>query len=129
MIAADAVSQLEAHGFGSVRRARPDDGAAVARLLVGTGIGSIESGHALVLDVDGLVVAAMHVVCDGSRAHVRFLVVDEAIRGMSRSIEERMLGVATALCEAYGCRDLDICATARNDIAVARQARALRGRS
>jgi hypothetical protein len=42
---------------GSVRRARREDGPAVARRLVGTGVVSVDAGHVLVLDVDGLVAA------------------------------------------------------------------------
>jgi hypothetical protein len=85
---------------GSVRRANAADQSALQRL-----IGDAPPAcHALVFDIAGTVVAAMKVVCDGTLAHVQALVVDPGFEELAQPIEERMLGVATALCEAYGCQ-------------------------
>jgi hypothetical protein len=53
--------------------------------------------------------------------------VDPALPRVSgRAIQDRMTGVAIALCEAYGCTATDIVATLRNDVAAVPQVLAAR---
>jgi hypothetical protein len=123
MFASTKITNLD----GSVRRANAADAVALTRLLADGGevhVPAVPGNHVLVLDVASTVIAALHVTCDGKRAHVQFLVVDPAFATVARAIEERMIGVATALCEAYGCASLDICATPQNDEDATRHARA-----
>jgi hypothetical protein len=65
-----------------------------------------------VLDIDGAVRAVAHVVIaldHGLRGGLQFLVADPALaRLFGRAVEDRMTGVAVALCEAYGCTEIDI---------------------
>ena len=132
MLAAQLTSDLEFNLRGSVRNARPGDAGDVMR-LAGTlapspgDLASVRHGHVLVYEVDGCVRAAAQLVIDpGRKAHVRLLVVDEAVGARARTIEERMFGVAIALCEAYGCTEVDIAATGRNDIDAAQNRRGSR---
>jgi hypothetical protein len=96
--------------FGSIRYAEPDDDAELARLF----IAHLEAtpprferdrGHLLVFELDGVLRAAAHVVLDArcARARVHLLVVDGALGTAVREVEDRLRGVARALCEAYGC--------------------------
>lgn len=56
------------------------------------------------------------------RGRLDFLVLDPAVpRASGRAIQDRMTGVAIALCEAYGCAEVDIAATSRNAVAAPRQ--------
>jgi hypothetical protein len=120
---------------GSIRNAEQRDLAQVARLLEASGIDlravetdprrSLPRCHLLVLDIDGAVRAAAYLViarARGLRGRLEFLVLDPALpRGSTRAIQDRMTGVTVALCEAYGCADVDIAATSRNDVAAPRQ--------
>ena len=130
MLAAQLTSSVESHLHGSVRNARPGDAAAVTR-LAGTvavdpsDLATVRHGHVFVFELDGRVLAATQLLIEpGCRAHVRLLVVDETIGALARTVEDRMLGVANALCEAYGCREVDIVATPRNEVDMARNRRA-----
>jgi hypothetical protein len=63
------------------------------------------TGHLLALDINGVLVAAMFVELDpehGTHGTVRVMVVDASVAANHAHLEERMLGVAMALCEAYG---------------------------
>lgn len=122
---------------GSIRNAAQRDLPAVARLLEASGIDvrSIEPApnrspphcHLLVLDIDGDVRAIAHVVIAldrGLRGRLQFLVLDPTlVRASGPAIQDRMIGVSVALCEAYGCAEIDIAATSRDDVAAARQVR------
>jgi hypothetical protein len=62
----------------------------------------LDRGHLLVLArSDGGVDAVAHVDVSAGRATLDLLVVDPVLIGTE--IEQRMTGVARALCEAYGC--------------------------
>ena len=65
----------------------------------------LEGGHLLVLDVAGEIrgVACVRLEC---RRHLGFLVLDPALDG--QGVEERLRGVASALCEARGCPAMDV---------------------
>jgi hypothetical protein len=74
-----------------------------------------DRGHLLVLDLEGSLCATVHVVIDSgieqARARLQLLIMDAALGPAGREVEERMIGVALALCEAYGCADVDLVAT------------------
>jgi hypothetical protein len=83
--------------------------------------------HLLVLDIDGDVRAIAYVAIAldrGLRGRLQLLVLDPILAHTSgRAIQDRMIGVSIALCEAYGCAEIDIATTSRNDVAAARQVR------
>ena len=63
--------------------------------------------HLLVLDApDGALAAAALVSIEKKRGHLAMLVV--ARRFHDQGIEDRMIGVATALCAAFGADTIDI---------------------
>jgi N-acetylglutamate synthase-like GNAT family acetyltransferase len=98
--------------LGSIRTAERGDAAGVSRLLAAANQNTIQTDgertHLLVLDVDGAVRAVECVIMESSRAVIQLLAVDPAL-GPSRSqIADRMLGVALALCEAYGCLEIEV---------------------
>ena len=125
---------------GSIRNAEQRDLAEIARLLEASGIDargietaqqrSLPRCHLLVLDLEGAVCAAAYVVIAqgrGLRGRLEFLALHPTLASASgRVIQERMIGVSIALCEAYGCAEIDIAATSWNDVAAARQVRAAR---
>ena len=88
----------------TIREATPDDLAAVRVLLDDDAERTLETipgqRHLLVLDApDGGLAAAALVHIERSCGHVALLAV--APRFAGQGIEERMIGVAEALCEAY----------------------------
>ena len=102
-----------------VRHGTADDLPAVAHLLDrdrdhdrGSSIdphtlaGLVDHGHLLVLEHGCDLGAAAHVVIDHAHGALDLLVVDPALHGLG--IEDRMTGVAEALCEAYGCASMDV---------------------
>lgn len=105
-------------GTGRVRSARLDDAAALAALLDAAGApdflplrasdvqGWLDRGQLLVLDDDGQLAAAAFLEQRGDRAQLELLVVDPSHHG--HGIEERMLGVASALVEAFELPEIDI---------------------
>lgn len=125
---------------GSIRYVEPRDLDAVARLLEAGGIDMrrLEAeahrararGHLLVLDVSGEVRGVVYIVIARARelrGRLEFLVLDPGlVRTSGRAIQDRMTGVAIALCEAYGCTEIDIATTSRNEVAAARQVLAAR---
>lgn len=132
----DAVDTMGAALPGSIRSAEPRDRAQIARLLAGSGIdaqtlaveldGPSQHGHVLVFDLDGAVRAVAHVqvVTDAApRGWLQLLVVDPAVAEIGASIEDRMLAVAAALCEAYGCPELEVAAAPQRPGATARLGR------
>jgi hypothetical protein len=90
---------------GNIRNATVVDTAALSRLLTTTpaNVNALLSrGHTLVLDrCDGTLGAAIHLDLVDGRATMDMLVVDPSLAGCD--LEDRMTGVARALCEAYGC--------------------------
>lgn len=63
--------------------------------------------HLLVLDApDGGLAAAALVDIDGDRGHLGMLAVAKKFEGCG--LEDRMIGVAEALCSAFGARTLDV---------------------
>jgi N-acetylglutamate synthase-like GNAT family acetyltransferase len=107
-----------------VRNARLSDAAALARLLERAGVAGsfalreadvaahLDRGYLLVLDAGGDTVLAVASIAVGpDLGHLRLLVVDPAFAGLG--VEERMTGVALALCEAQGLRGMDIEAPSR----------------
>lgn len=98
----------------TIRLATEDDVTAVQRLIADDAASDLDlrstttdGGHryVLVLDDDrGGLAAAAIVALDASEAKLELLAVDPAHR--ETGIEKRMLGVAEALCEAFGCERL-----------------------
>jgi hypothetical protein len=116
---------------GSIRNLEIRDLPAVARLLVAHHIDPraipcstlsphkpFPRCHVLVLDLDGAIHALAYLVLDRRptlHGHLQLLVVDPTlIAAHGRAIEDRLAGVAIALCEAYGCADIDIAAPSRD---------------
>lgn len=64
----------------------------------------LEHGHLLVLELTGKIAAAIHVRVAHDHATVDALLIDPALYGPEheRQIEDRMISVAHAFCEAYG---------------------------
>lgn len=63
--------------------------------------------HVLVLDDDnGQLAACAVLVLEGARGHLRFLAIAPGHDG--EGLDERMLGVAESICEAFGATDLDV---------------------
>lgn len=63
--------------------------------------------HLLVLDAsEGGLAAAALVDIDGLRGHLVMLAVAQDFEG--RGLEDRMIGVAEALCKAFGADTLDV---------------------
>jgi GNAT superfamily N-acetyltransferase len=68
--------------------------------------------YLLVLDApDGGLAAAAQVTLEGERGHLGLLIVDQQFQG--EGLEHRLIGVAEALCDAFGCESLDIPARRR----------------
>src|SRR5262245_11017619 len=107
---------------GSIRYAEPRDLLAIARMLEASGIDrrTIETDlrrspdhcHLLVLDVGGDIRGVEQIILTrdrGRRGRLEFLVLDPVLaRASGRAIQDRMAGVAIALCEAYGCTEIDV---------------------
>ena len=101
-------------GSGRVRSAHLADTAELTKLFARTGkaelvrlgpaavSGWLDRGHLLVLDDAGAIVAAAVIDERDGAGQLELLVVEPTRRG--RGIEERMLGVIEALCEAFGRR-------------------------
>ena len=92
---------------------------ALARLFssVGVDAAALEAarhhpwGHVLVFELGGEVRASAYVIIDrsnGLSGRLQIVVVDRALSEYRRAIEERMIGIAAALCEAYGCKEMQI---------------------
>jgi hypothetical protein len=98
--------------LGSIRTAEHGDAAGVSRLLEVANQNAIridgDRTHLLVLDVDGAVRAVECVVMESSRAIIQLLAVDPELGASRSEIADRMLGVALALCEAYGCVEIEV---------------------
>jgi hypothetical protein len=114
----DSVTYERRTGPGRVRCARCDDAAKLSRLFARTVVPRalpldsahwMDRGHLLVLD-DGEAILAAALVenCDG-RGHLEFLVIDPTVT--SSGVEDRMIGVAAALCEAYEQETMEIAST------------------
>jgi hypothetical protein len=112
-----AASQPIPEVLGSIRTAEPRDTASLSRLLGAASVADGERGHLLVLDLDGMIRAAESVVIVDSHARVQLLAVDAALAPSTREISDRMLGVALALCEAYGCREVEVVGRSARDSA------------
>lgn len=70
---------------------------------------SIVPGRRLVLVLeapDGEVAAVAALTIERPRCHLAFLAVAKSHAG--ERLEDRMIGVAEALCQAYGCDTLDV---------------------
>ena len=118
---------------GSIRNLELRDLADVARLLVAHRIDArtIEAAqrqpfprcHLLVLDVDGHVRALVYVVIAKEpvmRGCLQLLIVDPAlVQQYGHAVEARLIGVTEALCEAYGCAEIDIAAARHEEPAAA----------
>lgn len=87
-----------------IRNANLLDVAELRRLLAATAhtvMSYLSRGHLLVLaSTEGTLHAACHLEVDRDRAAIDLLVVDPAQR--DATIRPRMVGVASALCEAHG---------------------------
>jgi hypothetical protein len=102
------VTTLAMSGSDRIRNANLLDLAELTRLLAGT-VHAIASyfgrGHFLVLERrDGTLEAACHVDVSPDCSTIDLLVVDPAVRD-GGTVQRRMVGVASALCEAYGHPD------------------------
>jgi len=63
--------------------------------------------YILVLDGEhGALAAAACVTLDDGRGHLGFLAIAPSYEG--EHLEDRMIGVAEALCSAFGCETLDV---------------------
>ncbi|HUJ60675.1 MAG TPA: hypothetical protein VLX92_19370 [Kofleriaceae bacterium] len=113
------------HLAGAVRHAESRDVGALARLLenVGVDASALEAarrhpfGHVLIFELEGVVCAMVYVLIDhtnGVRGHLQLAVVDPKLAEHREVIEQRLIGVATALCEAYGCSPMDARSRALN---------------
>jgi N-acetylglutamate synthase-like GNAT family acetyltransferase len=101
----------------TIRTATPDDVPALQRLIQ-SGRDSIEVDqdllttitgrrHTLVLDAgEGKLAAVAVVTLEPPRAHLEILAIADEYRG--HGLEDRMIGVAEALCDAFGCATLDV---------------------
>jgi N-acetylglutamate synthase-like GNAT family acetyltransferase len=106
---------MQMSGNPTVREATTEDLPAIAELL-GTrapGSGPLTVGrepgrrHLLVLDApDGGLAAAALVTIEGQRGHLAMLAVARRFDGAG--LHERMIGVAEALCRAFGADALDV---------------------
>jgi GNAT superfamily N-acetyltransferase len=68
--------------------------------------------YLLVLDApDGELAAAAQVTLDNERGHLGLLAIAERFHGIG--LEHRLLAVAEALCDAFGCEGLDVPVHAR----------------
>jgi len=129
MIARDPSTppQTAARLAGNVRNAESRDRDELGRLFARTGVdahalraaASNPHGHVLVLEVDGALRGAVYVVIDskGPRARIALLIVDPAAASVRNEVEERMIGVAMALCEAYACVEVEIGASPQEALA------------
>lgn len=130
MFASDAIlPRTSSCSPGSIRNLELRDLPHVARLLVAHHIDprTIDTAprqpfprhHVLVLDIDGAIRALAYVVIAHERAlrgHLQLLIIDPAlVASHGRAIEDRLAGVAVALCEAYGCAEIDIVAAHHDD--------------
>lgn len=119
-----ASSRSNGRVLGSVRKAEPHDAIEIARLLTAANLDSddledeiseqLEHSHLLVLDIEGKLGAVVDVALDqpARRARLQLLIVDAALAHRpGREVEDRMVGVALAFCEAYGCTDVDVLST------------------
>ena len=66
----------------------------------------VEGGHLLVLDVAGELRGLACVRVERRQGHLGFLVLDPALEG--QGLEDRLRGVAAALCAARGCPAMDV---------------------
>jgi ribosomal protein S18 acetylase RimI-like enzyme len=122
--------ELSIQTTGTIRSAAAGDATALARLFVAVGdpppfrgtadlAGSLARGHLIVLDLGSESIGAAAFVmleCTDDRevhAHIQFLVVHPAFVGTGS--EERLITAVLALCEASGCRDLDLVPSARHE--------------
>jgi hypothetical protein len=102
--------------LGSIRNAEPRDAAELARLLQTTRHKVTPAGverereHLLVFELEGVLRAASYVEIDARRSHARIhlLAVDTGLGSARREVEDRMLGVARSLCDAYACTGIEI---------------------
>ena len=103
----------------TIRIGTADDVPAVQQLLEetsGTGeqVLATEPGtrYLLVLDgPDGGVAGAAQLTFDGGHGHLALLAIAERFHG--EGIEHRLIGVAEALCDAFGCDTFDVRANQR----------------
>jgi GNAT superfamily N-acetyltransferase len=110
----------------TIRIGTNDDLASVQRLIrteidSGAALPTIEDldrglGHQYLLVVDapdGGIAAAAQVTLEGNRGHLGLLAVDHRFHG--EGLEHRLLGVAEALCDAFGCETFDVSHPVRRD--------------
>ncbi|HVV82622.1 MAG TPA: hypothetical protein VHE35_06060 [Kofleriaceae bacterium] len=106
-----------ARPLGSVRAATPRDARQLERLFHAALLEPPPAfarrgarSQLLVLDLGGRLHAIASVTIDRElgRARVQLLVVDAPHGATAREIEERMLGVGLALCDAYGCSQVEL---------------------
>ena len=104
----------------TIRIGTADDVPAVQQLLDETSKGAsvqvlaTEPGtrYLLVLaDPDGGVAGAAQLTFDGGHGHLALLAI--AARFHGEGIEHRLIGVAEALCDAFGCDTFDVRASQR----------------
>jgi ribosomal protein S18 acetylase RimI-like enzyme len=92
----------------TVRLATPEDYPRI-RALAGDQEVSRATGHRFVLVLDdgaGGLAAAAAVTLDKGRGHLGFLAIAPGFEG--ERLEDRMIGIAEAMCEAFGCATLDV---------------------
>ena len=119
IVAARILEPDARHLAGAVRHAEARDVGPVARLFASIGVdaAALEAarhhpfGHVLVFELEGVVCASAYVIIDpsnGLSGRLQIVVVDRSLTEYRKVIEERMIGVAAALCEAYGCKEITI---------------------
>lgn len=92
----------------TIRLASAADGPRIRRLVPTEDLSTVP-GHRFVLVLDapnGQLAAAAVVTLEHSRGHLGLLAIAPECEG--EHIEDRMIGVAEALCSAYGCDTLDV---------------------
>ena len=97
--------------LSTIREATVDDLPALQRLIRSAGhrdedLIATPARHVLVLDTGRELGGLAIVKLDPPHAHLETLAM--APRYCGGSAERRLLGVARALCEAFGCSDLDV---------------------
>lgn len=93
----------------TIRLASREDHSRIRRLVPGDQDLSTVPGrrYVLVLDApDAQLAATAAVTLEGGRGHLCFLAIAAPYEG--ERLEDRMIGVAEALCAAFGCDTLDV---------------------
>ncbi len=93
----------------TIRLATSEDLPKIRTLVSGDHDLRVIPGHRYLLVLDsegGTLAAAASVTIDDERGHLGFVAIAPGFEG--EHLEDRMIGVAEALCSAFGCDTLDV---------------------